>query len=82
MEEYTGKHRHPHQDEFYKDDNGMKMLIWTANHDSQYPIVRHTVTRKGKKLHKPKHGYGGIRYLMLRLGLDFYGNVIPASRFI
>ena len=84
MEAYVGKHRKPELDDatYYMDpDTGFRTMVWSANHTSQYPIVQH-VAMKHKK-YKPKHGYNStIEWFKLKLGLDGFGRLNPATNYM
>lgn len=83
METYVGKHRAAHQDAFYADEHGMKMMIWSAAHTHQYPIVRHQTLRKSKKFRFRKHGYGSwFKLFLYKIGVPVFDNTVPASQFI
>lgn len=83
METYEGLHRATPFN-YHVDENGMKLMVWSANHTSQYPIVKHSDTRKRKITFRPKHSYCSSWWKigLLGLGINLFKGKVPASKYM
>jgi hypothetical protein len=89
MEEYTGRHRKPEIDQasYYMNELGFRLMIKSANldsngrHTSEYPIVRHSLPKVKK--YKARHSYNSkIQWFLLKIGLDGFGKMNPATNYM